>query len=73
MAGTAQLKITQSQLREIIKEEMDSFEVLGKLIRIRQSVRNADRLDQQEVEEVLKSIDEDLSLIIKELPSILSK
>jgi len=67
------VKITKTQLRKIIKEEMDSFEVLGKLIRIRQSVRNADRLDQQEIEEVLKSIDEDLSLIIKELPSILSK
>jgi len=52
---------------------MDSFEVLGKLIRIRQSIRNADGMDQQEIEEMFKSLDEDLSLIIKELPSILSK
>jgi len=67
------MKITKTQLRKIIKEEMDSFEVLGKLIRIRQSVRNANGMDQQEIEEMLKSLDEDLSLIIKELPSILSK
>ena len=67
------MKITKSQLRKIIKEEMDSFEVLGKLIRIRQSIRNADGMDQQEIEEMFKSLDEDLSLIIKELPSILSK
>ena len=67
------MKITKTQLRKIIKEEMDSFEVLGKLIRIRQSIRNANSMDQQEIEEMLKSLDEDLSLIIKELPSILSK
>ena len=67
------MKITKTQLRKIIKEEMDSFEGLGKLIRIRQSVRNANGMDQQEIEEMLKSLDEDLSLIIKELPSILSK
>tara|TARA_R110000851_G_C12705086_1_gene526575 strand:- start:56 stop:259 length:204 start_codon:yes stop_codon:yes gene_type:complete len=67
------MKITKTQLRKIIKEEMDSFEVLGKLIRIRQSIRNADGMDQQEIEEMFKSLDEDLSLIIKELPSILSK
>ena len=67
------MKITKTQLRKIIKEEMDSFEVLGKLIRIRQSIRNANGMDQQEIEEMFKSLDEDLSLIIKELPSILSK
>ena len=67
------MKITKTQLRKIIKEEMDSFEVLGKLIRIRQSIRNADGMDQQEIEEMFKSLDEDLSVIIKELPSILSK
>ena len=67
------MKITKTQLRKIIKEEMDSFEVLGKLIRIRQSIQNANGMDQQEIEEMFKSLDEDLSLIIKELPSILSK
>ena len=68
------MKITKSQLRKIIKEEMDSFEVLGKLIRIRQRVRDAMVAKYKpDVEEIYKSLDEDLSLIIKALPGLLSK
>jgi|TARA_R110000744_G_scaffold64043_1_gene131722 hypothetical protein len=68
------MKITKTQLRQIIKEEMDSFEVLGKLIRIRQRVRDAMVAKYKpDVEEIYKSLDEDLSLIIKALPGLLSK
>jgi hypothetical protein len=68
------VKITKTQLRQIIKEEMDSFEVLGKLIRIRQRVRDAMVAKYKpDVEEIYKSLDEDLSLIIKALPGLLSK
>jgi hypothetical protein len=68
------MKITKTELRKLIKEEMDSYEVLGKLIRIRQSVRDAMTAKYKpDAEGMYKSLDEDLSLIIEALPSLLSK